>query len=58
MVNWTPTTDMITGLTPVAGALVDLIIAFFPVLVVGALLGMILDIFQGVSSSFSRGFRF
>jgi hypothetical protein len=58
MVNWDTTTGMITGLSPVAEALVSLIIAFFPVLVVGALLGMILDIFQGVSSSFGRGFRF
>ena len=58
MVNWSTTTDMLTGLSPVADGLVSLIIAFFPVLVVGALLGLILDIFQGVAGSFGKGFRF
>jgi hypothetical protein len=55
---WNSTTEMLSGLTPVAAALVTLIISFFPLIVVGAVLGMIMGIFDGIVASFGRGFRF
>jgi hypothetical protein len=58
MVNWTPTTEMISGLSPVADALVNLIIAFVPLMLVGAIIGMIMGLFDGLVASFGRGFRF
>ena len=58
MVNWTTTTDMLSGIGGVADALVALVIAFFPLMLVGAILGMIMGIFDGFVASFGRGFRF
>jgi hypothetical protein len=57
-VNWSSTTEMLTGLEPVASALVGLVIAFVPLILIGGILSMITGLFEGVVNSVGRGFRF